>query len=190
MEHRGYSKVLVEPLSWRRVLKQSMTAAGVNSGNIAAATTADITTTGIKPPKLLPFQALHIIRYACGIGSQASSRGFVLITPPCVMVQISPFGASHSIANYQDPYIPQMPSASTATSGSFPATPGETITLMDDWYEYDDYYEVIASSPALQVQVQTTVTVRNASGAGDSVNSGPEFLLFEIFENLRKTLNK
>jgi len=146
--------------------------------NVAATTTSDALSTGFQI-SLLVHQQLWIKRYICGI-SNSANRSFTIITAGAILIERSPFGPGQGLAVYQDPYIPPHATPNVPTSGSFPAQPGYTIMLVDDWFEYDDYFGLM--NPFV-VQLQSAWTVRNASGAADNLGIGPEFCAFEIWED-------
>lgn len=164
---------------WRRLFRAS-TEVPSSTTAVGAGADAQVTSTGIKIV-IQPGQALYVKRYVVGI-SQAS-QAIYIISPGSITISLKPFGlTAPSPVGYGQAYVPTQPSANVPTSGTISGGPGDVLTLVEDWYEWDDYKEVVQPGVVGGLLFQGTWVVRNASGAGVSVGTGPEFLLYEIWQ--------
>lgn len=147
---------------------------------VAAGGVVMVSTTGILT-KLQPGQALWVKAYSAGLSDPVTSNALVFFAPGTILAEKSPFGVANGLRGYQGYEIPELLQAALPGSGVIPPAPGDIVTLIEDWYEANDYSDVVSGGiGAAGIQLQTFWQVKNTSAGALNVNM-TETLLGEIY---------
>jgi len=109
---------------------------------IAASAFSQAASTGIVIP-VKAMQAIHVRNYFASWRDHQSAGTLIQLDPMLIDVTAGALGSGPCVREYQFPELATIGSAAAPASGGF--TPGGTLSLntylVDDWYEWDDYFE-------------------------------------------------